>query len=156
MDGGLPIFLDGNITLCARADLSATRFFSGRVAELSLYNSALTSAQVHTPIQAGGPPPPSSPVTPAASATSACSSPVTPAACRSGMQPVISCCTAHGSLGSLSPFCNLLASQKMRLPMRVRPARQVDNLHGEGIAGNTSFIDRAPSPATQQQPGAVP
>ena len=29
VDGGAPMLLDGNITLCARSDLSASRFFNG-------------------------------------------------------------------------------------------------------------------------------
>ena len=29
VDGGAPMLLDGNITLCARSDLDSSRFFNG-------------------------------------------------------------------------------------------------------------------------------
>jgi len=46
VDGGDPIYLDSPITLCGRMDLNATRFFSGRLAELSVFDAALTPTQV--------------------------------------------------------------------------------------------------------------
>ena len=46
VDGGDPIYLDSPITLCGRADLNTTRFFSGSLAELSIFDNALTGQQV--------------------------------------------------------------------------------------------------------------
>jgi hypothetical protein len=46
VDGGSPILLNGSIALCARSDLDAARFFSGRLAALSIYDVALNSIQV--------------------------------------------------------------------------------------------------------------
>ena len=44
--GGAPITLDGTLHLCARADLDPSRFFSGSVANLRIFNSALQADQV--------------------------------------------------------------------------------------------------------------
>ena len=46
VDGGAPMLLDGNITLCARADLNSSRFFDGALCALLLrcrHNSAVTA-----------------------------------------------------------------------------------------------------------------
>ena len=40
------MFLNSPITLCGRVDLDADRFFSGRLAELSIFDNALTKQQV--------------------------------------------------------------------------------------------------------------
>ena len=49
-DGGDPIYLDGNIYLCARTDGDSYRFFSGSVAQAGFYDEALnaTDIQVRT------------------------------------------------------------------------------------------------------------
>ena len=44
--GGDPIFLNGSMYLCARADGDVTRFFSGSVAQASFYNEALNASSV--------------------------------------------------------------------------------------------------------------
>jgi hypothetical protein len=44
--GGRPLILDGTLTLCARADMNADRFYSGNLANLRIYNSALNEFQV--------------------------------------------------------------------------------------------------------------
>jgi hypothetical protein len=46
--GGSPLLLDGTLTLCARADLDADRFYSGNLANLRIYNAALDEFQVKT------------------------------------------------------------------------------------------------------------
>jgi hypothetical protein len=46
VSGGDPMFLDSPITLCGRVDLNAERFFSGRLAELSIFDNSLTKQQV--------------------------------------------------------------------------------------------------------------
>ena len=45
-DGGDPIFLNGTLTLCARADLNSQRFYSGRLAHLRIFDFALNETQV--------------------------------------------------------------------------------------------------------------
>ncbi|KAI3433616.1 hypothetical protein D9Q98_003425 [Chlorella vulgaris] len=40
--GGGPMNLTGNITLCARSDLEATRFFTGSLAHLLIFNTSLS------------------------------------------------------------------------------------------------------------------
>ncbi|KAL3130940.1 hypothetical protein ABBQ38_000263 [Trebouxia sp. C0009 RCD-2024] len=44
--GGDPIFLTGNMFLCARADGDPTRYFSGSVAQASFYNEALNASSI--------------------------------------------------------------------------------------------------------------
>ena len=44
IDGGAPMLLDGNITLCARADLNSSRFFDGALQMLLSYRCASPSA----------------------------------------------------------------------------------------------------------------
>jgi hypothetical protein len=46
VSGGDPMFLNSPITLCGRVDLNADRFFDGRLAELSIFDNALTRPQV--------------------------------------------------------------------------------------------------------------
>src|SRR5690348_16375813 len=46
VSGGEPVLLDGKITLCGRADLDSVRFFSGLLAQLSIFNTTLTAADV--------------------------------------------------------------------------------------------------------------
>lgn len=46
IDGGDPIYLRGNIFLCARSDGQSDRFFSGSVAQLSLYDEALNATSI--------------------------------------------------------------------------------------------------------------
>ena len=45
-DGGDPIYLDGNIYLCARTDGDSQRFFSGSVAQAGFYNEALNATNI--------------------------------------------------------------------------------------------------------------
>lgn len=45
-DGGDPIFLNGTLTLCGRADLNSQRFYSGRLAHLRIFDFALNETQV--------------------------------------------------------------------------------------------------------------
>jgi len=45
-DGGDPIFLDGNIYLCARTDGDSYRFFSGSVAQAGFYDEALNATDI--------------------------------------------------------------------------------------------------------------
>ena len=45
-DGGDPIYLDGNIYLCARTDGDSHRFFSGSVAQAGFYNEALNATNI--------------------------------------------------------------------------------------------------------------
>ncbi len=45
-DGGDPIFLTGNIYLCARTDGDSYRFFSGSVAQAGFYNEALNATDI--------------------------------------------------------------------------------------------------------------
>lgn len=49
VSGGDPMFLNSPITLCGRVDLNADRFFSGRLAELSIFDDALNKQQVILP-----------------------------------------------------------------------------------------------------------
>ena len=46
LDGGDPIYLRGNIFLCSRSDRDPDRFFSGSIAQLSLYNEALNASSI--------------------------------------------------------------------------------------------------------------
>ena len=46
IDGGDPIYLRGNIFLCTRYDGASDRFFSGSIAQLSLYNEALNASSI--------------------------------------------------------------------------------------------------------------
>ncbi len=45
-DGGDPIYLDGNIYLCARTDGDSQCFFSGSVAQAGFYNEALNANNI--------------------------------------------------------------------------------------------------------------
>lgn len=45
-DGGDPIYLNGNIFLCARFDGQGDRFFSGSIAQVGFYNEALNASSV--------------------------------------------------------------------------------------------------------------
>ena len=42
--GGGPMAITGPMFLCARSDLSAGRFYSGRLANLALYNTSVSAA----------------------------------------------------------------------------------------------------------------
>jgi hypothetical protein len=44
--GGAPMDIQGNITLCAVSDLDPNRFYDGRLADLSIYDRALTPLEV--------------------------------------------------------------------------------------------------------------
>ena len=44
--GGEPMMLTGNIVLCGRSTGDATRGYSGRLAELAIWNNALTAPQI--------------------------------------------------------------------------------------------------------------
>lgn len=46
IDGGRPIYADGPIVLCDRADHFAGRSFDGKIAQLSVYDAALTENNV--------------------------------------------------------------------------------------------------------------
>ena len=65
--GGGPLALDGTLTLCARADLEPTRFFSGSIAFLKIFNVALTGAQMRALYDAESGPPTLSRAQPAGS-----------------------------------------------------------------------------------------
>lgn len=62
-DGGNPLELTGNITLCSRDNLTENRFYSGSLSHLSLFDVALTTQQVldlyrAVPVAAGTSPAP--------------------------------------------------------------------------------------------------
>ncbi len=44
--GGFPLRIDAPITLCARSDLDPSRFYNGALANLGIYDSQLSAAQV--------------------------------------------------------------------------------------------------------------
>ncbi len=44
MTGGGPMVITGPMVLCARSDLSPGRFYSGRLANLALYNASVSAA----------------------------------------------------------------------------------------------------------------
>jgi len=46
IDGGRAIYADGAITLCDRADRTPGRGFDGRLAQLAIYDAALTESNV--------------------------------------------------------------------------------------------------------------
>ena len=46
VDGGKPLEIDGSIVLCGRSDDTAQRGFTGSLAELALWNTAITAQQV--------------------------------------------------------------------------------------------------------------
>ena len=46
VDGGRAIYADGPITLCDRADRTPGRGFNGRLAQLAIYDAALTESNV--------------------------------------------------------------------------------------------------------------
>ena len=48
VDGGRAIYADGPITLCDRADRTPGRGFDGRLAQLAVYDAALTESNVRT------------------------------------------------------------------------------------------------------------
>ena len=45
LDGGAPLLMDGKITLCGRSDRQTMRGYTGLLAKLALFDSALTEAQ---------------------------------------------------------------------------------------------------------------
>lgn len=45
--GGFPLRIDAPITLCARSDLDPSRFYNGALANLGIYDSQLSAAQIH-------------------------------------------------------------------------------------------------------------
>ena len=47
---GDPLLIPANepITLCARSDLNPNRFYAGAIANLAIYNTRLTAAQIAT------------------------------------------------------------------------------------------------------------
>lgn len=47
VSGGDPMFLDSPITLCGRVDLEPSRFFSGRLAELTIFDTDLSGKQAN-------------------------------------------------------------------------------------------------------------
>jgi hypothetical protein len=49
VDGGQPIYADGPIVLCDRADHAPGRTFDGRIAQLSVFDAALTENNVRAP-----------------------------------------------------------------------------------------------------------
>ncbi|KAK9797358.1 hypothetical protein WJX73_002152 [Symbiochloris irregularis] len=66
-DVGQPIYAGGTMVLCGRSDYGASRFFDGRVAQLSIYDYALSNTTIGAlyksimgvlPIYVGAPPPP--------------------------------------------------------------------------------------------------
>ena len=46
VDGGRSIYADGPITLCDRADRVPGRGFDGRLAQLAIYDAALSESNV--------------------------------------------------------------------------------------------------------------
>ena len=46
VDGGKPLDIDGNMVLCGRSDDTAQRGYTGSLAELAIWNTALTAQQV--------------------------------------------------------------------------------------------------------------
>lgn len=46
MDGGKPLEIDGDIVLCGRSDETAQRGYTGSLAELAIWDTAITAAQV--------------------------------------------------------------------------------------------------------------
>jgi hypothetical protein len=46
VDGGKPLEIDGDIVLCGRSDESAQRGYTGSLAELAIWNTVVTAAQV--------------------------------------------------------------------------------------------------------------
>ncbi len=44
--GGDPLRINAPITLCARSDLDPQRFYNGKLANLGIYDSQLTAAQI--------------------------------------------------------------------------------------------------------------
>lgn len=56
IDGGRPIYVDGPIVLCDRADHLPGRTFDGKIAQLSIFDAALTENNVrpsHSPLAHG-------------------------------------------------------------------------------------------------------
>lgn len=51
VDGGRPIYADGPIVLCDRADHFPGRTFDGNIAQLSIYDAALTENNVRLCMQ---------------------------------------------------------------------------------------------------------
>ena len=46
--GGAPMAITGPMFLCARSDLSPGRFYSGRLANLAVYNTSVSAAAMAT------------------------------------------------------------------------------------------------------------
>lgn len=46
VDGGRPIFIDSDLVLCGRSDYSPNRYFDGKVAHLSIFDTALDNSTV--------------------------------------------------------------------------------------------------------------
>ena len=46
MDGGKALEIDGDIVLCGRSDETAQRGYTGSLAELAIWDTAITAAQV--------------------------------------------------------------------------------------------------------------
>ena len=46
VDGGRPLEIDGEMVLCGRSDDTKQRGFTGSLAELAIWNTALTAQQV--------------------------------------------------------------------------------------------------------------
>lgn len=46
VDGGKPLEIDGDIVLCGRSDETAQRGYTGSLAELAIWDTAITAAQV--------------------------------------------------------------------------------------------------------------
>eukprot|EP00884_Botryococcus_braunii_P015271 jgi/Botrbrau1/2427/Bobra.0395s0049.1 len=53
VDGGDPMYIDGKINLCARSNMMADRFYDGRIAQLSIFDSSLSPGEVRQIYLAG-------------------------------------------------------------------------------------------------------
>ena len=49
VDGGDPIFVDGDLVLCGRSDFSSDRFFNGKIAHMAIFDYPLDNATVRRP-----------------------------------------------------------------------------------------------------------
>ena len=68
LDGGNPMNLTGNIILCGRSEGDAARGYDGQLAELTIFDSALTATQIEAlyyTVSTPRPPPISGPSNPA-------------------------------------------------------------------------------------------
>jgi hypothetical protein len=50
VDGGQPMDIDGPLMLCDRADRLAGRTFDGSIAQLAIFNAALSENNVRAPL----------------------------------------------------------------------------------------------------------